>query len=213
MNKQLVMFIAAIILGGSAQALTDEYGGDYGGGYDGGGGGYDGGGYEAPPTPDYVLAEVTVIGRLMDELPAGTVLSLADVSTIDEVWTMSTVGDKPAIEKLKDPRKDVRALCAIGKVELASTTSLTDEVGRQDAVRALVGVNSMYWAARIVRGRFTGDTVPFGGMKEAIATAFTYADGGTEKWYVNPFISENAIATPGSLKPGDGVARDVPCKP
>lgn len=110
---------------------------------------------------------------------------------------------------------DIRMLCnvPIQKLQdLASTTSNDDEVARQDAVRAVVGLQNIRWTAILIWGRLTGRAIQYGGRPRVVVTV-TFADGGTENYFVNPLTSDSAQAVPGTLRPGNGVPVDVPCQP
>jgi hypothetical protein len=113
--------------------------------------------------------------------------------------------------KLVDPT-NVKSLCMLGRPDLARTVSTLDEVGRQDAIRVLVGLNQARWSTTLNRAYLNGTVVNLGG-EVRISETFTFADGGRERWYINPNLSENAIPAPGTLQLGTGTPSGVPCGP
>lgn len=158
------------------------------------------------------LPTVTVIGNA----PVDN-YSYFDLYTYPGAWTylfVNGVGSGTA-SQLTNAQKIVNgqhvfALCTIGRADLARTVSTADEVARADAIRPLVGLYALKWAATVARAYLMGSAVIIGGV-ERVAVEFTFADGGTEKWYINPLSSDNAVPAAGTRVEGNGVAQNVPC--
>lgn len=107
---------------------------------------------------------------------------------------------------------DTRTLCTnAAKRSLAGTVSTADPVARNDAVRALVGMFAAKWAQSMVWSRLIGQTTTIAG-EQFIRETFTFADGGTEAYYINVLSSDNARPVPSTLRVGDGVPKNVPCQ-
>jgi hypothetical protein len=173
------------------------------------------------------LSAASLIVQNEELIPAQTITIVGELGGI-AVWTInfesnsnvgvnfqsdvfeSTFGDDYAGA---GSGTDVRTLCGVprqDKVKLASTTSKDDAQARKDAVGPLVGLMFARWAATIGWNYIRGNTIKIDNENWLIAE-FTFADGGTEKYYVNPLFTDNAKPVPNSMKEGDGVATGVPC--
>lgn len=112
-----------------------------------------------------------------------------------------------------NPTTNVQTLQCAPSADLQARgriTSRDNEIARQDAVRALVGLRATAWAAAIAYYRLLGSTRVVNGV-HYLEAEFTFADGGTERYYVNPTSSNNAVAVLNTLVQGDGVAQTAPC--
>lgn len=112
-----------------------------------------------------------------------------------------------------NPTTNVKTLQCAPSADLRARgriTSRDNETARQDAVRALVGLRATAWAAAIAYYRLLGSTRVVNGV-HYLEAEFTFADGGTESYYINPTSSNNAVAVPNSLVQGDGVVQTAPC--
>lgn len=108
--------------------------------------------------------------------------------------------------------KDVRTLCRIpGREELAQTVSTSSPETRADAARALIGAYQARWALRAALRGLRGGLVPApNGSGLVMPVEITYADGGTQVYFVNPVGTINATPA-GPVVGGTGVPANVPC--
>jgi hypothetical protein len=173
------------------------------------------------PPSDYTMQTVNIVGRMQDTgwmfLSNSSVPNIGLFSSFrgnDGYEYFLTMLEQlqlapPATGKVKDPSTDTRILCAVpGREWMAKTVSTDTAEARGDAVRTMVGAQSTLWAAKAGKGLFNGGFI---GKAPKIQATFTFADGGTEDYYIFPGVSDNSSAVPGSLKKGDGIPKAADC--
>lgn len=114
--------------------------------------------------------------------------------------------DRPETFDTMD-KADADVRCC-GGVQNKDVMSTSDPLSREMAARQLVAnYNAKMGMLALIRGALSYYT------KTQVKVSVTYADGGTEAWYINPNKLTSAQilgAVTGSLKPGNGEPQPSP---